>query len=448
MLTGPWLVAVFIFAIALLLVMIIRWRVDPFLALLLTAIATGILVGMPFREIGVTITRGFGNTLGGIGIVIGLGILLGSVLVDAGATDQIADRMLRVTGARRAPLALNATGYLISIPVFVDAAFVILIPLVERMSRKTGQPWITYVTALSVGMIVTHTIVVPTPGPLAVASNMNLDVGIFLLYALIVSLPAALVGGWLYGLWLGRKNPQPAGGPLSEEPTQEGGGTRPSGRLSLALLLCPIVLILLGSLFGLLLPDDLWLTHLLAFFGDKNIALLVAVLIALVALRRYRRRSPAKIVEESASAAGLILLITGAGGAFGHVISTGGIGSYLVDSLAAANVSLLFLGFVLAAILRGAQGSATVALITTSAILGPTAATAGASPILVGLAVCAGGTCLSLPNDSAFWVVSRFAKLSVRETLRSWSVGGTLAGVTVLLMVLLLGAFGGLLPGL
>jgi GntP family gluconate:H+ symporter len=295
--------------------------------------------------------------------------------------------------------------------------------------------------------------VVPTPGPLAVAGNMSLDIGFFLLYAIVASIPAALVGGWLYGLWLGRSNPAIAnlsiiGDEAAESTPGSSSESVPSGTLSILVLLVPVLLILFGSIFGVLLPEEMWITSLLRFLGDKNVALLIGVFFAFGTLRRHLKKPASVIVTESAAAAGLILLITGAGGAFGHVISTSGIGPYLVETMSQFNISLLILGFLLSAILRAAQGSATVALVTTSAILGPTVASVETSPILVGLAICAGGMCLSLPNDSGFWVVSRFANLSVRDTLKAWTVGGSLGGLVALAVVLILDSMRGVLPGI
>ena len=449
MVTGPPLLIIFVASIVLLLALIIRFLVNPFLALLITAILTAFMVGMPMEIIGGTITEGFGRTLSSIGIVIGLGIVLGKVLVEAGATDQIAQKLLDVTGYERSPLAVNATGYLASIPVFMDAAFVIFIPLAKRISKITGRAWITYVTALSIGLLATHAMVIPTPGPLAVAANMELDIGLFLLYALVASIPASLVGGLLYGLWLGKRMTFIPNDALSEgKEESDVSGQSPSGRLSISVLLLPVLLILFGSIFGLLLPEGFWFRKVLSFLGDKNIALLLGVFVAIVTLRRHITKPTSQIVSEAAASAGLILLITGAGGSFGFVISTSGIGVYLVETLTNWNISPLVLGFILSTILRGAQGSTTVALVTTSAILGPTIAQAGISPLLIGLAVCAGGMGLSLPNDSGFWIVSRFADLSVNDTIKSWTVGATIAGVTAFLVVLLLSAFQDFLPGL
>ena len=185
-----------------------------------------------------------------------------------------------------------------------------------------------------------------------------------------------------------------------------------------------------------------------AFIGDKNIAMLIGVLTAMVVLKKYIAKPMSEVVAEALASAGVILLITGAGGSFGQIINASGIGNYIVKSLSGMNMSLIVLGFVLSQILRAAQGSTTVALVTTSSILGPIAAQMGASSILVGLAICAGGIGLSLPNDSGFWVVNRFSGLSVQDTFKTWTIGGSIAGIVTLIGVLVLSMFTGILPGL
>ncbi|HEY0944783.1 MAG TPA: gluconate:H+ symporter [Opitutaceae bacterium] len=457
MVTGPALLVIFVVSVALLLALIIRFRINPFLALVSTAIATAFLVRMPVAEIGPVISKGFGNTLAGIGIVIGLGIILGKLLAEANATDQIAHAMLDRVGRKRAPLAVNLTGYLVSIPVFMDAGFVILMPLVRQISRRAGTPLIALVCALCAGMITSHAMVLPTPGPLAVAGNMAANAGVFLLYSIVVSVPGAVVGGLLYGRFLRSRGPAgntPAMNEVADaaEPAPRTGGSsaraRPSAGLSLLVLVFPILLILVGNILGLVLPTDSVAAQALAFAGDKNVALLLGVLLAAVTLKKYLKRSIGELIVEAADSAGLILLVTGAGGAFGNVINTSGIGQTIVETMTHWNLSLLVLSFTLSLILRAAQGSTTVALITTSSIVGPMTASLGASPVLVGLAICAGGVGLSLPNDSGFWVISRFAGLSVTDTIKAWSVGATIAGIVAFLMVVLLSTLVGLAPGL
>jgi GntP family gluconate:H+ symporter len=442
------LFVVFVISIAILLFAILKLKLNPFIALLLAAIATAFMVLMPLGTITGKIVTGFGNTMKGIGIVIGLGIILGKILAEAYATDQIADSMVRTVGEKHASLATTLTGYLVSIPVFFDAAFVILTPLNHQLSRTTKTPYITMLTGLAIGLIATHATVIPTPGPLAVAGNMNADIGMFTLYAILVSLPGALVGGWLYGKFLGKRNPA-ISEPIHDEGQAPGtAASKPPVSLALFVLLLPILLILIGSIMALVVEKDSTAASIFGFFGDKNIALLIGVIVAMITMKPYINKPVSELITVAAESAGLILLITGAGGAFGTIINDSGIGKYIVDTLKSWNVSPLLLGFVLSQILRSAQGSTTVALITTSAILGPVAATMGVSPVLVGLAICAGGIGLSLPNDSGFWVVSRYGGISEADTIRSWTIGGTICGVTAFLAVLVLSMFSEALPGL
>ena len=450
MVTGPLLLVVFVIALAILLISIIKFKANPFLALFGTAILTGFLVRMPIDKIGSTISADFGGTLGGIGIIIGLGIILGRLLAEANATDQIADTMLAKVGEKRSPLALALSGYLISIPVFQDAAFVILMPLAKKLSKITGTSLLTMITALGVGTIVTHALVIPTPGPVAVAGNMGVDFGIFLIYAAIVALPAVLVGGVFYAKTMANRpatiNPEAEA--AFEASHADSSGKRPSASLSFGLLLFPIILILVGSIMSFMLPKESAAAGFFRFIGDKNLAVFLGVILAGFKLKPYIKAKFNDIIIEAAASAGMIFLITGAGGGFGRVITESGIGKYMVDTMSVWSISPIILAFILSQILRTGQGSTTVALITTSAILGPVAMQMGASPVLVGLAACAGGIGLSMPNDSGFWVVSRFGGISVQDTLRTWTAGGTIAGVTALGMILLLSAFSGFLPGL
>ena len=218
--------------------------------------------------------------------------------------------------------------------------------------------------------------------------------------------------------------------------------------LALFVLLLPILLILIGSVMALVVQKGTLAASIFGFFGDKNIALLIGVIVAMITMKPYIKKSVNELITVAAESAGLILLITGAGGSFGQIINDSGIGKYIVETLKSWSVTPIVLGFILSQILRAAQGSTTVALITTSAILGPVAATMGVSPILVGLGICAGGIGLSLPNDSGFWVVSRYGGINEADTIRAWTIGGTICGVTAFVVVLILSMFSGVLPGL
>lgn len=446
------LMVIFLGGIILLMLMIIKFKINPFLALLFTSLVIGLGAGLPVPKILSSISSGFGGTLGGIGIVIALGIILGELLYETGGTEAIASLALRKIGVKNSPLAMALTGVIVAIPVYFDAAFVILVNLARQLSENTGIPLVRFVTALGVGLIIGHCVIIPTPGPMAVAGAVSAPLGSFVLYSIIAAVPAALVGGVIYSkLTAKRFFPEQCVREIgvADVSVDDGkAGERCPGSLAVGLILFPIMLILIGTIAGALLEKGSTLASVCAFLGDKNVALFIGVLTALVALRKYFKAPAEEMITAAASQAGMVLLITGAGGSFGSIINATGIGDYIVATMQDFNVPLILLGFILSQILRAAQGSATVALVTTSAILAPSIAAVGASPVLVGLAICFGGVGLSLPNDSGFWVVNRFSGFTFPQTLKAWTVGGFIAGLTGLAVLLVLSMFQSVLPGL
>lgn len=457
------LLAIFMVALLFVLVSIIRFKLHPFLALLVGGLLMGILAGMPLNKAAATMAAGFGGTMQGIGIIIILGVALGTLLHVSGCTSQIAALLLRVTGTQNAPTAIALTGYIVSIPVFFDAAFVILVNLVKTLSRQGRIPFATLVTALAVGLITTHAMVIPTPGPIAVAATMGVNIGWFLLYAIIVSLPAVMVGGVLYGKYLGTQDAYREDFANAFEEEMEGdeapvgaaaeARNLPFGSLGIFLIFFPIFIILLGTVAGMVFEKGTAAYIFFNFIGDKNIALLLGLFMAFFCLRPYLQAAFHDLVNEACTQSGIILAITGAGGAFGKIINETGIGKQLVEGMTGltdgTGVAILMACFVISQVLRAAQGSTTVALVTTSAIFAPVLASlSGVSAILASLAICAGGIGLSLPNDSGFWVINRFGKFDVPGTMRVWTVGGTISGVTALVVILILSMFTNSLPGL
>ena len=451
------LLLVFLVALLFVLVSIIKFNLHPFLSLLIGGLIMGLLTGMNLMKIADSLAKGFGGTMEGIGIIIILGVALGTLLHESGCTGQIANLMLRVTGQQNTPLAIALTGYIVSIPVFFDAAFVILINLVKTLSRRGKVPFVSLVTALAVGLITTHAMVIPTPGPIAVAATMKVNIGWFLLYSIIVSLPAAIVGGVLYGKFLGAKEEYKndfanAFDDVSEEaPATD--ANLPSGGLGIFLIFLPIVIILFGTIASMMFDKKSAAYVVFNFLGNKNIALLIGVLVAFVMLKGYLKQSFNDIISDACNQSGIILAITGAGGAFGKIINDTGIGKQLVAAMSGltggAGMAIIISAFIISQVLRAAQGSTTVALVTTSAIFAPVMASLpNVSPVLVALAICAGGIGLSLPNDSGFWVGNRFSKFSVKQTMQVWSAGGTVSGVTALIVLLIISALSGSLPGL
>lgn len=422
----------FLLALTVLFILILKFKIEPFISLLVTAFGLAFLVGLPIAESSSIIAEGFGNTLAGVGILIGLGIVFGQFLAKSGAVEKIADGILKVTGIKRSPIGIAMTGTAVSIPVFFDAAFVILNKVIGSLTKKTNLPRITFVTALAIGLIVSHSMIIPTPGPLVVAENVGVDLGIFLIAGIFVAVIATLVGGYGYGMYMGRKIGHGENEEDQNSAEEENQYKKPiSFRLSFMLLLLPIVLILSNTLSQLLIPDSP-ISSFFAFVGDKNVALLISVITALIVLKPYIGESYDEQFKRSMADAGGILLVTGAGGAFGAVINASGMGEYLIDMMTGFNIHILLLAFIFTQILRASLGSATVALVTTSSILGPQITDLGVDPVLLALAICSGAIGLSLPNDSGFWVVNRFGKLTVAQTLRAWSLGGFIAGLTAL----------------
>jgi len=448
MVTGNLLIFIFLLAIALLFLLIIRFKWEPFLALIGVSLLVGLFSGVPLQEIPVVITEGFGDSLAGVGLLIGLGIMIGQLLGASGAIQKIGHVLLNIFGAKRANTAVAYTGALVSIPVFFDAAFIILINLIRSLSRQAKVSMVTLTTALAVGLIVTHGVVPPTPGPLIVADNTKADLGFFILYGLLVSIPAILVAGVWYGKWVGKNKPIYSD-ELTEGAAEEAKAPRKEigAGLSFGLLLLPIALIVTGAILELSSYDNV-VVNAIMFIGEKNTALFISLLVTAYMLRPYLNEKPSELYKEAIASGGLIILISGAGGSFGAILNSSGIGEYLVEVMTGWSMPILLLAFLFSQILRATLGNTTLALITASTVLGPMAADLGASPLLLGLAICAGGIGLSLPNDSGFWVVSRFANLSVQDTLKTWTAGGTLAGVTVLAMVYVLSLFQGILPGI
>ncbi len=444
------LMVIFLVGIALLMLLIIKFKVNPFLALIFTALVIGISAKLPLGDIAGTVASGFGGTMTSIGIVIALGIILGQLLYETGGTEEIANLALKKIGVKRSPLALCLTGVIVAIPVYFDAAFVILISIAKQLSEKTGIAFARFVTALGVGLIIGHCIIIPTPGPMAVAGTVNAPLGTFVFYSLLVAVPAALIGGVLYSkLTVKKFFPEQCGHEVENVVFDtESSEERCPGLLAIGLILFPICLILLGTIVGTLVPEGSVVRTVCSFLGDKNIALFIGVVTAIFALKKYFKRPVEEIITEAAAQSGMVLLITGAGGSFGAVINATGIGDYIVNMMQDFHIPLILLAFILSQILRAAQGSATVALVTTSAILAPSITAMGASPVLVGLAICCGSVGLSLPNDSGFWVINRFSGFSFPQTIKSWTIGGFVAGVSGLCIVLILSLFQGVLPGL
>lgn len=453
--TGPLLIGIFILAIAVLLVLIIKFKLNAFVALLVTAFGTGVLVNMPLPDVAKTVTDGFGGTLGSIGMVTGLGVMLGKFMFESGGIESISNKILKAFGEKRSPVAVSLSGFITGIPVFGDVVYIMFAPMLRVLSKKTGISMVNFACAISVATTCTFALVLPTAPPLAVAGELGIEIGIFFFYALISAFVGMIFGGIVYGAFLNKQDHkrnhfytfedlevEEAALNTADNRQKMGAGK------ALSILLVPIILILLGSFVPLAVGEDAAITPIVKFLGDKNFAMMAGVIYAALISRKYLRQSITDIMTEAADQVGLILLITGAGGAFGKILQATGIADYVAGSLSQFSIPILVLCFLIAQIIRCAQGSTTVALMTTAAIMSSTIATSGVSPILCAIAICAGGIGLSLPNDSGFWAISRFFRISVTDTIRGWTLGGFVAGIAILIFVSILSLFQGFLPGL
>lgn len=427
----------------------IAWlKLHPFLALLIGAIGYGLGCGtMAADRIPQSLAAGFGGTLGHIGIVILAGTVIGTFLERSGGAQKIAEALLKLVGERRVPLAMGALGYVVSIPVFCDSGFVILAPLAKAMARRAGVALAAAVTALSLGLILTHSLVPPTPGPVGAAALVQADLGLVILLSIPVSL-AGLAAGWLFAVTMGRRVHLA----LEAEVTEPGASVQqteanPPTLLALAPIVIPILLILLKSLqdLGWLPPTADLVRSGIAFAGQPSIALLLGVGAAFLLPREFvrERYSAGGWVGESVITAAGILVVTGCGGAFGRILQDSGIADAAQGRLATVQEFGLLFPIIVAAILKMAQGSGTVAIITTAGIVAPLLGPLGLdSPLeraLVVVAIGSGSLVASHVNDSYFWVVTQISGMTVPQGYRLQTLGTATVGCACGLIVLLTG---------
>lgn len=452
-------------AVVLLIVLSTTWlKLHPFLALLLAAVIAGFGFGLPGSEVLTTATEGFGGILGGIGIVIVLGTVIGVLLERSGAAVTMADTVVRLLGQRFPTLTVSIIGYIVSIPVFCDSGYVILNSLKESLARRTRTSMVAMSVALATGLFATHTLVPPTPGPIAAAGNLGLEsqLGLVILVGLVVAAIAAAAGL----LWASRFADEEPDGEGAEELVQateefeqlkESYGSLPSPLQAFAPILVPILLICLGSVAAL--PGAPFGEGLFAdavtFVGTPVVALLVGLAVALPLVGSRSRVATADggadrtdggtswrqrfqtDVNDAILAAAPILLITGAGGAFGAVIQASDIADFISENLSELGIGV-FMPFLVAAALKSAQGSSTVALVTTSALVAPLVGDLGLDSdlgrVLVVMAIGAGAMTVSHANDSFFWVVTQFSKMSVAQAYRAQTAATLVQGMTAILV--------------
>lgn len=419
-----------------------KLKIHPFLVLLLATYITGFMSGMPSGEIVKVITGGFGSILAYIGIVIILGTIIGTILEKSGAAIKLAEIVVKVVGKKRPALAMGIIGYIVSIPVFCDSAFVILSSLKKSLIQKTGKSAVAMSVALSTGLYATHTLVPPTPGPIAAAGNLGIDdqLGLVILFGLLVSLIAMLVGFW-WANYSGKKHQSDEDKTLKmdlEEGVQQ---QLPSAFFSVLPIVLPILLIALRSIVLLTFANtDSFAFKSIDFLGDPVNALLLGLFSSFLLLKKGSVRLE-DCMGEGIKASAAILIITGAGGAFGAMLKATHIGDSLGEMLAGYNLGI-FLPFIIAAALKTAQGSSTVSLVATSALVAPLLASLGldsaTGKALTVMAIGAGAMTISHANDSFFWVVTQFSKMKVATGYKTHSMATLFQGMVSIITVYLL----------
>jgi Gnt-I system low-affinity gluconate transporter len=425
-------------SVGMLLFLVMKVRMHAFVALILVSVAAGLFSGMPPEQIAKTMEKGMSGTLGFLAIVVGLGAMFGKILHETGALDQIALKLLGSFGEKRSPLALGIAGLVCALPLFFDVAIVLLIGVVFALVRRTGGGVAHYAVSLFAGVAAAAAFLLPGPTPMLLASQMGADFGWMILIGLCAAIPGMLLAGPVYGAWIGRrlKLELPAGSAVPEAILGKGDCRPPSFAFSMSLVLFPLLLVGLRSIGGNFVAKDGAVYPWLQLIGHPFIAILVACLLAFYGLAVRRGMSREKVLEICASAlqpAGIILLVTGAGGVFKQVLVDSGVGGLLGDALIGLGLPIALAAFVISATVRVIQGSALVACLTTIGLILPIVETmhlSGAKLAALSVCIAGGSIVLSHVNDSGFWLFGKFTGATELQTLKTWTVMETILGTT------------------
>ncbi|MDX9810749.1 MAG: gluconate:H+ symporter [Bacteroidales bacterium] len=447
--TAPYVIFIVAAGVAVLLLLILKLRISAFIALLITSILVGIMAGMPLSAITDSIQEGMGSTLGFVATIVGLGAIFGQMLESSGGAASLARYLISAFGKERASWALMLTGFFIGVPIFLDVGFIILIPVVYALARDTKRSVLFYAIPLLAGLAVTHTMVPPTPGPVAVADILGAEIGWVILFGIITAIPSAIIAGPLFGRYIASRIY--VAPPEALEANEGRGGEEelkpPSFWIIAALILTPLTLIVAGTFTGLAVDrgiiSESLITEIISFTGHPFTALIIATLLSIL-LCLKRKMSGQMILDLSTKAlgpAGIIILVTGAGGVLKQILVDSGIGTALAESVSGSHIPVIILAWVLAALVRITQGSATVAMITSAGIIAPVLSLVNTDQIqtaLIVVSIASGATIMSHVNDSGFWIVSKYLGMDEKQTLRSWTLMETIIAVTGLAVTLTL----------
>ncbi len=434
-----------LFGIVVLLFLILKLKLNAFISLLIASISVGIIAGMPPLEIMDTIKEGMGSTLGFVATVIGLGAMFGAILEQSGGAKVIADFLIQKFGIKRAPAAMLLTGFIVAIPVFFEVAFILLIPVLYALQKQTKKSLLIYALPLLAGLAVTHAFIPPTPGPIAVADIIGVDLGWVILIGAIVGLPTAIIGGILYGKFIGNKIYIEAPFQVQNEHLVED-DKNPGIGIIIGIIAIPIVLILMSTFLnsGIINIQNDQIRTIINLIGHPFSALIIANLVAWYVLgikQGFTKEQLLKITTKSMGPAGMIILITGAGGVFKQILVNTGAGKMIAESLVDVGFPVLFFSFIVAVLIRVIQGSATVAMITAAGLVSPLITEAGYDNFnlaCIVISIAAGSTFMSHVNDSGFWLVNQYLGITEKQTFKTWTIMTGIISVSGFLLVSLI----------
>jgi Gnt-I system low-affinity gluconate transporter len=447
------IIIIVIAAVSLLLLMVLKFKISAFISLLITSMLVGVLAGMPLQDILVSIEKGMGGTLGFVAVVVGLGAIFGQILESSGGAESLAHFLIKKFGTDRASWAMVITGFIVAIPVFLDVGLVILAPIIYALSRDTRRSLLYYGIPLLAGLAVTHSFMPPTPGPIAVADILDAQLGWVIFFGFILGIPTAIIAGPVFGKYIsGKIYIQP---PEDMMPRHSAGATPveelPSFRSIALIIAVPLLLILVNTFTSVLVDkgviDKTVISDILIFLGHPFSALIIAALLAVYFLGIRRGKSRQELLDLSTKAlgpAGIIILVTGAGGVLKQILVDSGIGEMMAQSISDSALPPILLAWILAAIVRVTQGSATVAMITAAGIMAPVLSfiNPGAPELaLIVISIASGATLLSHVNDSGFWLVSKYFGMDEKQTLRSWTIMESIIAISGLVLTMLASLF-------
>lgn len=430
-------------AIVFLIVLISKYKWNPFITLMLSALMLGLLAGMKPADVISSITGGLGGTLGTIAIVIALGTMLGKMMAESGGAERIATTLVDRFGVKRVHWAMMIVGFIVGIPVFFEVGVILLIPIIFTVARKTGMSLLQIGIPILAGLSTVHGLVPPHPAPMIAIDAFKADLGKTILYSLIVGIPTAIIAGPLFGKFIGKRIQLEPPTELAEQFSTSKTDQLPGFGITLFTILLPVILMLIGSIANIVDPEGTSsFTVFCEFIGHEVIALLISVVFALFSLgfaRGFNKHDISRFTSECLAPTATIILIIGGGGAFKQVLINSGVGNAIAEVATHAHINVILFAWLVAALIRVATGSATVAMTTAAGIVAPVLAlTPGASIELVVLATGAGSLVLSHVNDAGFWMIKEFFNMSVAQTLKTWTVMETLLSVVGLIFILIL----------